>query len=755
MIKLVSHRSVFFAIVSLILIAKTTVFAQKQGQERVDSIEYRILKNDLQDTNRVNSLCEISFAYFNINPEKGIAAGQQALQLAEKLNFISGQAKANRFIGVNYYGLSDYANALKYYQKALEAERKNGNKKGMGSNLMNIGLIYYNQANFSKALDYFFKSIRIFEEINFQKGLSTCYGNIVLVYTDLGEMDKALEFAFKANDIDKQMGNFIGQAKHIQSIGVLYMKKKARDKALHYSNEALKMFEQAKDDRSIANTLANIAGIYIENKDFDTALSFIKQSNQKYQALNSKKEVAINLKNLCTVYIEMYKSKYRSKIVSKNDNLLKLAEENAQMALNIAKELNQIDVEKDCRLQFYEIEKIKGNHAKALTAYEKYVVLRDSINGQENKKEIVRKELMFEFEKKTDQDSIRNASEKQLQQAQIEAQQAKLNNERTKRYVLIVGLVMLVILSLFINSRLRIMRKQKFIIEKQKDFLEKQRDSIALQKSILEEKNKEIYDSIVYAKRLQEAILPSKKLINSYFPNYYVYYQPKDIVAGDFYWLDTFPKDEAGNFLKPADTHIDPSQCVYFAVADCTGHGVPGAMISIFCSNALNRAVNEFYLIDPGKILDKVRNLVIETFAKSEIEVSDGMDISLCIFDFKTYNLYWAGANNPLWIVRNQEMIEYKPNRQPVGKYDKPTNFDTHQIQLKKGDKFYIFTDGLADQFGGDKGKKLKVKHLRELILAHQSNSMVTQLEMMEKFFTMWKGDYDQIDDVCIIGVAV
>jgi len=293
---------------------------------------------------------------------------------------------------------------------------------------MNIGLIYYNQANFSKALDYFFKSIRIFEEINFQKGLSTCYGNIVLVYTDLGEIDKALEFAFKANDIDKQMGNLIGQAKHIQSIGVLYMKKKARDKALHYSNEALKMFEQAKDDRSIANTLANIAGIYIENKDFDTALSFIKQSNQKYQALNSKKEVAINLKNLCTVYIEMYKSKYRSKIVSKNDNLLKLAEENAQLALTIAKDLNQIDVEKDCRLQFYEIEKIRGNYAEALTAYEKYVVLRDSINGQENKKEIVRKELMFEFEKKTDQDSIRNASEKQLQQAQIEAQQAKLNN---------------------------------------------------------------------------------------------------------------------------------------------------------------------------------------------------------------------------------------------------------------------------------------------------------------------------------------
>ena len=266
----------------------------------------------------------------------------------------------------------------------------------------------------------------------------------------------------------------------------------------------------------------------------------------------------------------------------------------------------------------------------------------------------------------------------------------------------------MVLFSLFIAHRLRVTRRQKEFIEKQKDFVEHQRSNISMQKKILEEKNKEIFDSILYAKRLQEAILPSNKLLNKYLPNSYVFYKPKDIVAGDFYWMDTFAKDDFGNYLKPLDSEVNPADCIIFAVADCTGHGVPGAMISIFCSNALNRAIKEFYLLDPGNILDKVRSLVIETFEKSNMEVRDGMDISLCVFNFKTFELDWAGANNPLWLVRNQEMIEYKPDRQPIGKFDNPTNFKTHKIKLEKGDKFYIFSDGLADQFGGQKGKKLK-----------------------------------------------
>lgn len=745
----------FTAFVLILLCSNLRAVAQKQGQARIDSIHDYLKKNTARDTNTVNALCDISFTYYSINPQKGVETGIEALALAEQLKFVPGQAKANRFIGVNYYGLSDYTGAIVYYKKALEAETKLVNKKGMGSNLMNIGLIYTSQSDYSKALDYYFKSLRLFEEIDFQKGLSSCYGNIVLVYMETGDNDKALEFAFKALSIDKKMGNEGGQARHLGNIGVLYTHKRELDKAMQYLNDALAKYRSVDDQRGVANIIGNIAGSYIKKKDYDTAIEYIQQSIASYEKLNSKKDVAANTLNLSAAYIEMHKANYKSKLLRKGQNKLDMAMQTTERALAISQELHESYLERDARSQLYEIQKLKGNKAQALVEYEKYITLRDTINGQENKKDILRKELLFEFEKKAAEDSVKNAAEKQLQRAQIDAQQANLEVEKTKRNGLIAGIILMVLFSLFIVQRLRVTRRQKEFIEKQNEFVEHQRSNIAQQKKILEEKNKEIYDSILYAKRLQEAILPSNKLLNKYLPNSYVFYKPKDIVAGDFYWMDTFAKDDYGNFMKPMDSEINPADCILFAVADCTGHGVPGAMISIFCSNALNRAIKEFYLLDPGNILDKVRSLVIETFEKSDIEVRDGMDISLCVFNFKTYELFWAGANNPLWLVRNQEMIEYKPDRQPIGKFDNPTNFKTHRIQLEKGDKFYIFSDGLADQFGGQKGKKLKTGKMRELIMAKQSNSMQMQYEIMDKFFDMWKGSLEQVDDICVIGVSV
>ena len=743
------------ALAIIILFSYYASFAQKQGQARIDSINEYLKNNIEKDTNRVNALCDISFTYYSINPKKGVETGVEALKLAEQLKFISGQAKANRFIGVNYYGLSDYTGAIQYYKKALDAETKLLNKKGMGSNMMNIGLIYTSQSDYGKALDYYFNSLRLFEQIDFQKGLSACYGNIVLVYMQTGANDKALEFAFKALEIDKALGNEGGQARHLGNIGVLYTQKKELDKAMQYLNESLTKYKLVDDQRGVANIIGNIAGSYIKKKEFDTAIKYIQESISSYEKLNSKKDVAANTLNLSNAYIEMFKSNYQSKIISKGQDKLDLAKNSTYKALAISKELKETYLERDARSQLYQIQKLKGNEAQALIEYEKFVALSDTINGEENKKDILRKELLFEFDKKAAEDSIKNAVEKQLQLAQIEAQKANLKVELTKRDGLIAGIILLVLFSLFIANRLRVTRRQKDFIEKQKDFVEHQRSNIAEQKKILEEKNKEIHDSILYAKRLQDAILPSNKLLNKYLPNSYVFYKPKDIVAGDFYWMDTFAKDDLGNYLKPNDVDLNPADFIIFAVADCTGHGVPGAMISIFCSNALNRAIKEFYLLDPGNILDKVRSLVIETFEKSDMDVRDGMDISLCVFNYKTLDLYWAGANNPLWLVRNQKMIEYKPDRQPIGKFDNPTNFKTHKIKLEKGDKFYIFSDGFADQFGGQKGKKLKIGKLRELILAQQSDSMQVQYDIMNKFFEMWKGSLEQVDDICLIGVSV
>ena len=264
-----------------------------------------------------------------------------------------------------------------------------------------------------------------------------------------------------------------------------------------------------------------------------------------------------------------------------------------------------------------------------------------------------------------------------------------------------------------------------------------QRDAIEEQKNEIEEAHQEIKDSIAYAKRIQNAILPSDELVKSTLPNSFILYQPKDVVAGDFYWIENLTNG------------------VLFAAADCTGHGVPGAMVSVVCNNALNRSVREYNLSDPGKILDKTREIVLEELSKNNEDVKDGMDIALCKLHGNT--LYYSGANNPLWIVRNDEVLETKANKQPIGKFDNHTNFDTHSIQLERGDSVYIFSDGYVDQFGGEKDKKFGSRRLKQLLIEINSESMQTQKEILSVTLSKWMDvqGYEQIDDVCIVGIRI
>lgn len=257
------------------------------------------------------------------------------------------------------------------------------------------------------------------------------------------------------------------------------------------------------------------------------------------------------------------------------------------------------------------------------------------------------------------------------------------------------------------------------------------------QKEKLSEKNKEVTDSINYALRIQQAILPSKEDIYSALPNSFILFKPKDIVSGDFYF-----------YQKTGDL-------IFIAAADSTGHGVPGAMVSVVCSNALNRTIKEFKLTETGKILDKTRELVLETFEKSASEVKDGMDVSLLCIDSKNKNIFWSGANNPLWYIQDSELKEIKADKQPIGKTDSQKPFKTHQIEYKENTSFYLFTDGFADQFGGPNGKKFKYKQFSQLLEKNSSLSPNELSAVIESAFNIWKGELEQVDDVCVIGLKV
>lgn len=302
-------------------------------------------------------------------------------------------------------------------------------------------------------------------------------------------------------------------------------------------------------------------------------------------------------------------------------------------------------------------------------------------------------------------------------------------------------------MSLILGARFSIQFVKVETLQKRTEVLhhviEMEKEQVERQKEIVEVKNKEILDSITYAKRIQYAILPPQQMVKKHLPSSFIFYRPKDIVAGDFYWMETVEQD---NGKEPL---------VLFSVADCTGHGVPGAMVSVVCNNALNRAVREFGLVRPNDILDKTRELIIEQFEKSEDDVKDGMDVALCALDRETMTLQFAGANNSLYIIRNQSFMEVKADKQPVGKHIDSRPFTRNEVKLEKGDHLYIFSDGFADQFGGPEGKKFKTSKFKDLLLSIHSKSMEEQANEIDAVFASWKGKLEQVDDVLVMGVMV
>ena len=328
-------------------------------------------------------------------------------------------------------------------------------------------------------------------------------------------------------------------------------------------------------------------------------------------------------------------------------------------------------------------------------------------------------------ERRINADLARKEKILQGKELTIREQYGELKSHKYIIYVMAIFLAIAIVLGYFIYRNYKAKVAANKVIQEQK--------------ALVEEKNQKITDSITYAKRLQSAILPSDKIVQSYLDQSFIFYQPKDIVAGDFYWMDQ-AKDR-----------------IIFAAADCTGHGVPGAFVSIVCHNALNRSVREFGKTKASDILDQTRELVVAHFQESDENVKDGMDISLCCYNIKTRKLDFSGANNRLFLVRrdNGRMImeDIKGDKQPIGQFDHPTPFTNHQIGLKKGDTVYLSTDGFPDQFGGPKGKKFMYKRFKELLTGLYDNPMEAQKNLLKMAFESWKGEEEQLDDVCVLGM--
>ncbi len=574
---------------------------------------------------------------------------------------------------------------------------------------------YYDQVgNIKGALESNLKSLNIREETNDSLGMAESYNNIAFMLQQQGDYSSAVDYYNKAKKIHISFNNEEGLASVHINLGYAYYLEGKIDSSQVFFELALDLAEKINDVKATSYALNNLASIYNGKKMFDKSEEFYLKSLKLREQIGSKDGVARSHYNLGRFY-------YNRKNYEKSFT-------HAHLSYELAKELKSPDIISTGAILLSDLYAEQNNHQKAFEFLTIHLEMKDSILSDETRKTSIKQKMTYEFEKQKAIDDA--AHEKQLA---ISAEQEK--KQKVIIYAIAGGLALVILFSIVVLNRLQVTRKQKLVIEEQKQEVENQ-------KVLVEVKNQEITDSINYAKRIQSAILPPDKVVKEYLRESFILYKPKDIVAGDFYWMESV-----------APTGKNKSTKVLFAAADCTGHGVPGAMVSVVCNNALNRSVREHGLTDPGKILDKTREIVIQEFEKSDEEVKDGMDIALCSMEGK--KLQYAGAHNPLWIIRNGEIVETKANKQPIGKFDNQTSYDRHSFDLEDGDTIYIFSDGYVDQFGGENGKKFKAKAFRELLLSIQKETMEEQKKSIDDRFNMWKGNLEQIDDVCVIGVRV
>lgn len=639
----------------------------------------------------------------------------------EKSLFVESRSFALNNIGLIYKHQGDYGNAIKNYQKGLALSESVDDKKGIATSYNNIANVYRNQGNYAKAIEYYMLSLTIHEEIGNKTGIAITTNNIGILYEFQGNFDKAIEYYTMSLEIDQELENKKGIAASLGNIGNIYADEQEFDKALDYMEQSLEIKKEIGSEKGIALSMINIGNVHKRLQHYDKAIEYYIQSLTLNEELDNLQGIAMCLNSIGEVYF--------------NKKQYKKAQDYCSKSLEIAKEMGALVEIQNASQMLWDIYKKLGKPAEALEMYELYHASKDSILSEQNHKEVLDQAYKYKYEKQAAADSVKAAEASKVQNALLAAEkaenkqhQAEAEKQSQQKFYLFIGLALAILFGGFIYNRFRVTRSQKNTIEEQKEIVDKAYDQ-------LEEKNREILDSITYAKRIQTAVLPPNKLVKEYLKDSFILYLPKDIVAGDFYWLE----------------HRDNK--VLFAACDCTGHGVPGAMVSVVCVNGLNRSVREEGLTEPGKILDRTRELVVSEFEKSEEEVKDGMDVSLVCLEGN--KVKWAGANNPLWLVRNGEIIEYKPDSQPIGKYAFESPFTTHSFELQKGDTIYVFTDGYADQFGGEKGKKLKTPNFKNLLLSIQSETMEKQKELIEKHFQDWKGTFEQIDDVCVIGLRI
>jgi serine phosphatase RsbU (regulator of sigma subunit) len=679
-------------------------------QLNIDSL-FVVLKTAKEDTNKVNGLNKVAYSYYRKGRLKqSDSLARLALNIGERLSFKKGIERAYNALGNVCGDTGNIPGSLNYFNLSLKIATEIGDKRDMGNAYNNIGLTLFNQGNYPEALADFLECKKLAEETGQKYGLANAYGNIGNLYCIQGNTEDALRSYEKCLELMTQMNDKPGMGILYGNIGNIYQQRGNYDKALSYYRLAIDMDKVTGNRYSMGVNYGNMGIIYSHINKTDSALVCQREALKLQKQIKNKKDIAYVYQNLGSIYA-----------VLKNYVLTKVYYDSAY---NQAKEIDAKEILRDVYLGRAMLDSMQGNMHAAFDNYKLYIMYRDSLKNEASTKKLVSEQMQYEFAKK----ETRQKAEQDKKDAIAEQES---NKQRLIKNAFIAGFMLVLALAFFIFRGYRQKQKANEIITKQKNEVENQ-------KELVEEKQKEILDSIHYAQRIQKALLASDDMLKHNLQEHFVLFKPKDIVSGDFYWAT----NSNGRF--------------YLAVCDSTGHGVPGAFMSLLNTSFLNEAINEKNITEPNEVFNHARKRLIENISQDGQQ--DGMDGTIASFapSQNGAQLGYAAAYNTPIVIRNGELIELEADKMPVGTSPKENeSFKLHSVSLHKGDCLYLFTDGFADQFGGEKGKKFKYKQLQQLIANNVQLTMAKQKEAIEKVFTEWQGGLEQTDDVCVIGIRI
>jgi len=636
----------------------------------------------------------------------------------------SAKLRAYLQLSSSYHNFGELKESIFYSKKAVALSKKLMDTTMLIQAFVDLGHDYSSQGITNIAISQYYEALKLSEQVNDTVYISQLYSALGSELTKEREFEKARFYL--ENGLKKSLaGNRkITSAGFYNNLGILARNQGKYDEASSYYFKAIELCKEMRSNRTMMQTYNNLGYISELKGNMVEAMEYYNNSLQLALQLKDKFQEEIVAGNIGSIY-------QRAKDYT-------IAEKYFLQALKIAEEIDDIEGKVTMYEGLASINERLKRYEKCLDYWGKHIEVKKVYDRSNNELERKREQIKYEYEK----DKIALIKEQEKHDLVATA-------ERKKQIIIIyavsIGFIIVAILLGFIYKRFKITNKQKVIIENQK--------------KLVEEKQKEILDSISYAKRIQDSLLDNFDSVNKFFSGSFVLNKPKDIVSGDFYWLTKKITTEKINSDESMLREL-----FFIAVCDSTGHGVPGGFMSLLNTAYLSEAINEKNIFEPDKILDYVRNRLVNTISKNDQK--DGFDGVLLCFEKKFHyqkktltktdmQLTYASAHNAPLIISKNNLTELRTDKMPVGYWDKSQNFTLFTHPVAENDVIYAFTDGYADQFGGEKGKKFMYKQLYDLLLINSNLSMQEQKEILDQKFTEWKRDLEQIDDVLIVGIKV